>query len=78
MEFKGGEVVVLFIGGVYWVDKRLNMMCVFGDYLIKEYLSVEFDIWDNILIDDDDFFVVVSDGLWNVMSNDEVVEYVLV
>lgn len=54
------------------------MMCVFGDYLIKEYLSVEFDIWDNILIDDDDFFVVVSDGLWNVMSNDEVVEYVLV
>lgn len=54
------------------------MFCVFGDYIIKEYLSVEFDIWDNSLIDEDDFFIVVSDGLWKVMNSDEVVEFVLV
>lgn len=53
------------------------MTRAFGDYSIKEHLSVEPDIWDNILTDDDDFFVVASDGLWNVMSNDEAVEHVL-
>jgi serine/threonine protein phosphatase PrpC len=77
VESKGGEVAVSPIGGVYRVDKRLNMTRAFGDYSIKEHLSVEPDIWDNILTDDDDFFVVASDGLWNVMSNDEAVEHVL-
>lgn len=65
------------IGGVYRVDKRLNMSRAFGDYVIKEHLSVEPDVWDNALTDEDDFFIVASDGLWKVMSNDEAVAHVL-
>lgn len=65
------------MGGVYRVDNRLNMSRAFGDYIIKEHLSVEPDIWDNSLTDEDDFLIVASDGLWKVMNNDEAVQHVL-
>lgn len=77
MESKGGEVALSPMGGVYRVDKRLNMSRAFGDYIIKEHLSVEPDIWDNNLTDEDDFFIVASDGLWKVMNNEEAVAHVL-
>jgi protein phosphatase 1L len=77
VEAKGGEVALSPLGGVYRVDKRLNMSRAFGDYIIKEHLSVEPDIWDNTLTDEDDFLIVASDGLWKVMNNDEAVAHVL-
>lgn len=77
VESKGGEVALSPMGGVYRVDKRLNMSRAFGDYIIKEHLSVEPDIWDNKLTDEDDFFIVASDGLWKVMNNEEAVAHVL-
>lgn len=77
VESKGGEVALSPMGGVYRVDKRLNMSRAFGDYVIKDHLSVEPDIWDSSLSDEDDFLIVASDGLWKVMNNDESVELVL-
>lgn len=76
VEAKGGEVSISPLGGVYRVDKRLNMSRAFGDYTIKEHLSVAPDIWDSILTVEDDFFIVASDGLWKVMDNQEAVDHV--
>jgi serine/threonine protein phosphatase PrpC len=76
VEAKGGEVSLSPLGGVYRVDKRLNMSRAFGDYTIKQHLSVAPDIWDNCLTEQDDFFIVASDGLWKVMNSQEAVDQV--
>ena len=76
VEAKGGEVSLSPLGGVYRVDKRLNMSRAFGDYTIKQHLSVAPDIWDNCLTELDDFFIVASDGLWKVMNSQEAVDQV--
>ncbi|KAL2633654.1 hypothetical protein R1flu_005133 [Riccia fluitans] len=75
VEAKGGTVS-RSIAGVYRVDRRLAMSRAFGDYDIKEHLSVHPDIWDQELLEDDEFFVIASDGLWHVMSSQEVVDFV--
>jgi serine/threonine protein phosphatase PrpC len=77
VESKGGEVALSPMGGVYRVDKRLNMSRAFGDASIKEHLSVEPDIWDNKVTQDDEFFIVASDGLWKVMNNEQAVEHAM-
>lgn len=76
VESKGGEVSISAAGGVYRVDKRLAMSRAFGDYTIKEHLSVKPDIWDSSVTKEDDFFIVASDGLWKVMDNQEAVDHV--
>ncbi|KAL3694104.1 hypothetical protein R1sor_007755 [Riccia sorocarpa] len=73
VESKGGTVS---FQGVYRVDRRLAMSRAFGDADIKEHLSIDPDIWDQELLEDDEFFVIASDGLWHVMSSQEVVDYV--
>lgn len=61
---------------IYRVDHRLAMSRAFGDYDLKEHLSVEPDIWDEQLVEGDEFFVIASDGVWHVMSSQEVVDFV--
>ncbi|KAL3694103.1 hypothetical protein R1sor_007754 [Riccia sorocarpa] len=75
VESKGGTVS-RSVAGIYRVDRRLAMSRAFGDVEIKEHLSVHPDIWDEDLLEDDEFFVIASDGLWNVMSSQEVVDYI--
>lgn len=76
VESKGGTVSRSIASGVYRVDHRLAMSRAFGDYDLKNHLSVHPDIWDEQLTEDDEFFVIASDGVWHVMSSQEVVDYV--
>lgn len=76
MESKGGVVSRSVASGKYRVDHRLAMSRAFGDYDLKEHLSVQPDIWDDQLVVDDEFFVIASDGVWHVMSSQEVVDFV--
>ncbi|XP_022764045.1 probable protein phosphatase 2C 52 [Durio zibethinus] len=55
----------------------LAMARAFGDFCLKEYgvISVpEFSHW--LLTERDQFIVLASDGVWDVLSNEEVVEIV--
>ncbi|PSS14456.1 Protein like [Actinidia chinensis var. chinensis] len=55
----------------------LAMARAFGDFCLKEYgvISIpEFSHW--ILTERDKFIVLASDGVWDVLSNEEVVEIV--
>jgi protein phosphatase 1L len=52
------------------------MTRAFGDYSLKQHLSVQPDIWDEQLSATDEFFVIASDGVWHVMSSQEVVDLV--
>ncbi|KAL6975814.1 hypothetical protein U1Q18_024610 [Sarracenia purpurea var. burkii] len=55
----------------------LAMARAFGDFCLKEYgvISIpEFSHW--ILTERDKFIVLASDGVWDVLSNEEVVEMV--
>ncbi|KAL3694107.1 hypothetical protein R1sor_007758 [Riccia sorocarpa] len=75
VESKGGTVS-LTMAGIYRVDRKLAMSRAFGDSDMKKHLSVHPDIWDQKLLEDDEFFVIASDGLWHVMSSQQVVDYV--
>ncbi|GFZ12930.1 protein phosphatase 2C family protein [Actinidia rufa] len=55
----------------------LAMARAFGDFCLKEYgvISIpEFSHW--ILTEQDKFIVLASDGVWDVLSNEEVVDIV--
>ncbi|XP_002984183.2 probable protein phosphatase 2C 28 [Selaginella moellendorffii] len=75
VESKGGEVS-LTLGGIYRVDRRLAMSRAFGDYDLKDHITVEPDIWEGEL-SSDDFFIVASDGLWHKVTSEEAVSVVL-
>lgn len=74
VESKGGEVVV--IGGVYCSDQRLAMLRSFRDYRLKNHWSVEPDIWEGFLTPEDNFFIVASEGLWDVINTVGAVKFV--
>ncbi|CAM6099508.1 unnamed protein product [Calypogeia fissa] len=76
VESKGGVVSRSVASGIYRVDRRLAMSRAFGDYDLKQHLSVQPDIWDEQLVADDEFFVIASDGVWHVMNSQEVVDLV--
>ncbi|GAB2274814.1 Probable protein phosphatase 2C 1 [Dionaea muscipula] len=55
----------------------LAMARAFGDFCLKEYgvISVP-EFTHRVLTDRDQFIVLASDGVWDVLSNEEVVEIV--
>jgi serine/threonine protein phosphatase PrpC len=69
----GGTVTCLM--GCYRVMGMLAMSRALGDVIIEQYLSQEPDVVDQTL-SHRDFVVMASDGLWDVLSNQEVVQLV--
>ncbi|AEC09016.1 putative protein phosphatase 2C 28 [Arabidopsis thaliana] len=59
-------------GNVPRVDGQLAMTRAFGDGGLKEHISVIPNIEIAEIHDDTKFLILASDGLWKVMSNDEV------
>lgn len=43
----------------------------FGDRKVKRYISATPDVVEHHFTDDDDFLILASDGLWDVVSNQE-------
>ncbi|CAI9089472.1 OLC1v1024055C1 [Oldenlandia corymbosa var. corymbosa] len=55
----------------------LAMARAFGDFCLKEYGVISIPEFSHrILTEKDKFIVLASDGVWDVLSNDEVVEIV--
>ncbi|CAH9089138.1 unnamed protein product [Cuscuta europaea] len=73
IESKGGFVSNL-PGDVPRVDGQLAVARAFGDKSLKRHLSSEPDVTTELIDDDVDFIILASDGLWKVMTNQEVVD----
>ncbi|KAK9085336.1 hypothetical protein Sjap_025747 [Stephania japonica] len=73
IESRGG-FVVKFPGDVARVDGQLAVSRAFGDKSLKEHLSSEPDVEVEMVDKDTEFFILGSDGLWVVMSNQEAVD----
>ncbi|PIM99368.1 Phosphoprotein phosphatase [Handroanthus impetiginosus] len=53
------------------------MARAFGDFCLKEYGVISIpEFFHRVLTDRDKFVVLASDGVWDVLSNEEVVEIV--
>ncbi|XP_019099744.1 PREDICTED: probable protein phosphatase 2C 28, partial [Camelina sativa] len=59
-------------GNVPRVDGQLAMTRAFGDGRLKEHISVTPNVEIVEVHDDTKFLILASDGLWKVMSNEEV------
>ncbi|XP_014499555.1 probable protein phosphatase 2C 11 [Vigna radiata var. radiata] len=72
IEKAGGFIIW---AGTWRVGGVLAVSCAFGDKLLKPYVVADPEIQEEE-IDGVDFIIIVSDGLWNVISNKEVVSLV--
>jgi len=66
IENAGGVVVW---AGTWRVCGVLAVSRAFGDRPLKRYVIATPDIKEENLKDDDEFLILASDGLWDVMSN---------
>ena len=70
----GGKITY---DGYDWRIKDLSVSRAFGDIDARPYLTHKPDIFRYKLDKNDKFFVLACDGLWDVMSNDDVSNFVL-
>ena len=54
------------------------MSRAFGDRLLKRFVVAEPDITETVLGADDRFLILATDGLWDVLSNEEAVSLIRV
>ncbi|KAM3133552.1 hypothetical protein pb186bvf_014394 [Paramecium bursaria] len=73
IEQQGGWVLTK--GNVPRVQGRLTVTRAFGDYDLKQYVVSTPDITRYNIQDGDQFIIMGSDGLWNELSEQEIVQY---
>ncbi|KAG6634447.1 hypothetical protein I3843_12G118500 [Carya illinoinensis] len=73
IEERGG-FVSNFPGDVPRVDGQLAVARAFGDKSLKKHLSSEPHVKVEFIDDETEFFILASDGLWKVMSNQEAAD----
>ncbi|BFG29177.1 hypothetical protein CerSpe_154510 [Prunus speciosa] len=73
IENRGG-FVSNFPGDVPRVDGQLAVARAFGDKSLKKHLSSEPHVMVALIDEKTEFIVLASDGLWKVMSNQEVAD----
>ena len=69
IESLGGKVV---FWGVWRVEGILAVSRAIGDRMLKAYVSAQPDFVTADVTPDDTYMVIASDGLWDVIENDEV------
>lgn len=65
----GGRIIY---HGSWRVEGRLAVSRAIGDAPLKPYVTSDPDIFDYVLKPEDWFIVVASDGIWDVLENDQV------
>lgn len=73
IENAGGVVVW---AGTWRVGGVLAVSRAFGDRLLKRYVVATPDITEETVGPDDQLVVLASDGLWDVVSNDDAVNLI--
>ncbi|XP_078156210.1 putative protein phosphatase 2C 74 [Carex rostrata] len=76
IENSGGFISCSY-GSVWRVQDSLAVSRAFGDILLKKWVISEPEIRKLQITSDCGFLVMASDGLWNTVSNQEAVDYVL-
>eukprot|EP01087_Luapelamoeba_hula_P021326 TRINITY_DN742_c0_g1_i2.p1 TRINITY_DN742_c0_g1~~TRINITY_DN742_c0_g1_i2.p1 ORF type:complete len:410 (-),score=79.08 TRINITY_DN742_c0_g1_i2:8-1237(-) len=72
-----GGVVTRAWGGIWRVEGVLAVSRAFGDATLKSKgVSAEPEIKTFTITDADEFFVLATDGLWDVFTNDEAVQFI--
>lgn len=69
IEGLGGKVV---FWGVWRVNGVLAVSRAIGDRMLKKYVTAEPEFVTAEVTPDDTYMVIASDGLWDVIDNDEV------
>ncbi|KAG6552680.1 hypothetical protein Mapa_005627 [Marchantia paleacea] len=67
---------VVMWAGTWRVGGVLAVSRAFGDRLLKRYVVAEPEIQEETIRDDVEFLVLASDGLWDVVSNQDAVSMV--
>lgn len=70
----GGEIV---FDGYDWRIGDLSVSRAFGDISNEPYVSCEPDLFEYMVTSKDKFMIMGCDGLWDVMENQEAVDFVL-
>ena len=70
----GGEI---YYDGVDWRIGALSVSRSFGDVDSKPYISIKPDIFRYKITRKDQFMILACDGLWDVLDNQEVVNFVV-
>jgi serine/threonine protein phosphatase PrpC len=70
----GGEI---YYDGVDWRIGALSVSRAFGDLDSKPFISTKPDIFRYRLSHKDQFMIIACDGLWDVLDNQEAVNYVI-
>ena len=71
------------LGGkiVYWGQWRVQGVLAvsrsFGDISLKPYVTAEPEVMEKVITSDDLYLVLASDGLWDVMSNEDVARFLM-
>jgi protein phosphatase 2C len=74
IESLGGKI---YFDGYDWRVEELSVSRAFGDLDAAPYLTSFPDVFQYKITSDDKFLVLACDGLWDVMSNSDVVNFVL-
>jgi protein phosphatase 1L len=67
---------VVMWAGTWRVGGVLAVSRAFGDRLLKRYVIPEPEIQEETIKTGDDFLILASDGLWDVISNQDAVQLV--
>jgi len=70
----GGKVI---FWGRWRVEGVLAVSRAIGDIKLKPYVTCDPEIQTKEITDDDLYMVLASDGLWDVMTNEEVASFVV-
>jgi serine/threonine protein phosphatase PrpC len=66
---------------IFWgrwrVEGVLAVSRAIGDISLKPYVTCDPEIQSKFIAEEDMYMVLASDGLWDVMSNEEVASFVV-
>eukprot|EP01062_Namystynia_karyoxenos_P054826 TRINITY_DN4538_c0_g1_i1.p1 TRINITY_DN4538_c0_g1~~TRINITY_DN4538_c0_g1_i1.p1 ORF type:complete len:1279 (+),score=195.56 TRINITY_DN4538_c0_g1_i1:77-3913(+) len=74
VEARGGEI--MYISGCWRVDGILAVTRSIGDRHVHKHLSQIPDLHTHEVTPDDEFLIIASDGLWDVMTPEEAAGHV--
>ncbi|PKA63916.1 putative protein phosphatase 2C 59 [Apostasia shenzhenica] len=67
---------VMWAGGTWRVCGVLALSRAFGDKHLKQFVVADPDIQEELVDDSLEFLILASDGLWDVVGNEEAVEMI--
>lgn len=67
----------IYFDGHDWRIDDLSVSRSFGDLSSEKYISCKPDVFEYLITSNDKFMVMACDGLWDVMENQEVIDFIL-